>query len=351
MFNYDNMLALSESKKEFTKKTEIINNRKVDIFTYNVMMSTTFDSELAKEFRGCVFDVETKKCICRPFPKFFNVNEHEESKEENINWDNVIYCEKHDGSITMPVLFPDGSIFWKSKSSFFTDHAIMANNLFQSFSDEKKNEIKKLLNKGFTPLFELVSPNPKFRIVIEYEHDDLIYLGMRNISSGEYKPSKVYYNFSKSSYHDIENMQGIEGYVLWDGNKLYKKKTIWYLQRHKAIYNISYRSIIESTLLNDSIDDIIGIVAGLGMKEKLNEILTVRDETVKIYISEQEKIEKFYSTLNKNYLDRKEFAMDVHKLIPKIYWKFMFAIKDEKDYNESLKDLVQEITETKFKNE
>ncbi len=120
--NYDEMLALAETKKELSHKIERVGGQEVDIFTYHVQMSDTFDSELAKWFRGTVFDADSKKCIARPFPKFFNLNEQEESKDYNVSWDNALFFPKMDGFLLMPVLLED-DIHWKSKSTFHSDHA------------------------------------------------------------------------------------------------------------------------------------------------------------------------------------------------------------------------------------
>lgn len=338
--HYDEMVELCESKKELNRKVEMVGAHDVEIFTYAVSMTDTFDSELAKWFRGTVFDLEDKKCICRPFPKFFNLNEHEESKEDKVQWDSALYFTKADGSLVMPVLFPDGDIYWKSKSTFQSAHARKARDLFMKMPDASREAIISMLEGGYTPLFEFVSNDPEFRIVVEYPVERLVYLGLMDIETGVYLPAGVAVDVKRE---DVASLEGIEGFVIFDGEKLVKMKTKWYLERHRAVWGTTKKSVVEATL-NDSIDDVIGIVTGLGMNDLLKDIEDWRDDTVWELIALQEYVDDMYAVLKKELGEdytRKEFALKVIADFKPEYRKFFFALEDGRDIEQMKRDYVK----------
>ena len=340
--DYDEMIALSETKKELSVKFEQVGCTEVAIFTYNVQMTDTFDSELAKWFRGTVFDVESKKCICRPFPKFFNLNEHEETKEHNVNWASALYYHKMDGSLVMPVLLPDGDVYWKSKSTFHSAHAMKARHIFSRMDEPSRNAILGFLDLGFTPLFEFISNDPEFRIVVEYPEEQLVFLGAVSIDSGFLAPGPAAVDVKRE---EIAEMEGIEGFVIFDGKKLIKMKTKWYLERHRAVWGTTKKSVVEATL-NDSIDDVIGIVAGLGMEDLLADIEAWRDDTNWELLAVREYVDDMYAQVKKDMPEeytRKEFALKIKSDFRPEYHKFFFALEDGRDITKMVKDYVFEI--------
>lgn len=342
ILDYDEMIALSETKKELSVKFEQVGYTEVAIFTYNVQMTDTFDSELAKWFRGTVFDVNSKKCICRPFPKFFNLNEHEESKEYNVDWNSALYFHKIDGSLVMPVLLPDGDIYWKSKSTFQSAHAMKAQHIFSRMDKPSKEAVYSFLDMGFTPLFEFISNDHEFRIVIEYDKEELVYLGAVEINTGRFVTSGKSVDVKRE---DIANLEGIEGFVIFDGKKLVKMKTMWYLERHRAVWGTTKKSVVVATL-NDSIDDVIGIVAGLGMLDLLADIEAWRDDTNWELLAVREYVDDMYAQMKKELHEgytRKEFALKVKSDFRPEYHKFFFALEDGRDITQLIKDYVFEI--------
>lgn len=339
--DYYEMLELCDSKKELSHKIERVGGQEVDIFTYHVQMSDTFDSELAKWFRGTVFDADSKKCIARPFPKFFNLNEQEESKDYNVSWDNALFFPKMDGYLLMPVLLEDGDIHWKSKSTFHSDHAHKATMLFRQMSESERTAIVGILEAGWTPLFELISNDPEFRIVVEYDEEKIVYLGRVEIETGIFIPGMEFIDVKKE---DVADMEDIEGFVIYDGSKMVKMKTAWYLPRHRAVWNTTKKSVVQATL-DDTIDDVIGIVAGLGMEALLSDIEGWRDDTIREYLILEDAVEKSYALLKTTFLPegytRKEFAEKViNDPSLSAYRKFFFALEDEKDIEKMKRDYV-----------
>ena len=343
--NYEDMLALCEQKEEFRAKEEIVDGGSVTIFSCMVSKSDTFDSELAKEFRGTTFLTDTKECISRPLPKFFNVNERDDTQENKIDWCNAEFYTKHDGSMAVPVLIND-KIFWKTKKSFYSDVALKIQEFYDNngLSEFTEFRLKKFL-KYFTPLFEYVGSTN--RIVLEYEKEDLIYLGYRNLKTGEYVPSEKL-RIKNINYKDVYDMKGIEGFVIWDGNQLAKAKTKEYIENHKIVSEFNPKTIIESTL-NDTIDDMLGMVSQLGFTLRYYQIQQLRDEVVDAELEILRDINDSWEKCKKYKNNRKEFAQCVTENIDGRMKSFMFLMIDEKDITEKLQKLVFDVVYERYK--
>lgn len=266
-----------KTKSEIKLKEETVLGQKVYIIAYMVSMPNTFDSALAKECRGITFDADGN-VISRPFHKFMNVGQTEDSQPDKIDWNNVsLITEKIDGSLMTPVHFRDNGqsiIKWKSKKSFYSDVAIATEKL------PMPADVVKYLGVGETPMYEFVSPD--HRIVLDYQTDQLHYLMSRNMRTGEYNidsrisDPRIIKTISRDRIADIyqfidtvKGMEGIEGYVIWDGHDFYKIKTQWYLERHRAMDAISIRDLID-LIVEDKIDDIIATLNLYGLTRNID---------------------------------------------------------------------------------
>src|ERR1043165_4434513 len=68
---------------------------------YMIADETSFLTNYGRECRGVTFDTATGRCIGRPFPKFFNVNERPDTQAGVIDWSKLAHVyEKRDGSLT-----------------------------------------------------------------------------------------------------------------------------------------------------------------------------------------------------------------------------------------------------------
>jgi RNA ligase len=167
---------------------------------------------LFREIRGLVFDAKSHQILSRPFQKFFNINENNETNENNLKIDKKFWIlEKLDGSMCQPLLKPTKDSFilkFSTKMGFdspITKH--IEHFLYQQeeeeeypliklngsdFSYESKEKVKEgylkfcvsWMSKGYTPIFEFCSP--KCKIVIDYEKEMLILLAIRHNETGEY---------------------------------------------------------------------------------------------------------------------------------------------------------------------
>lgn len=159
------------------------------VVNYNVSMHDTFDMKnetdlsgaIRRECRGIKFDTKGN-IIARPFHKFFNVGEREETQPHNLDFSqsHVVYT-KEDGSMAHPILF-DGKIRWCTKMGF-TDISFMMDSY--ASKNKKYNDFsRELLYAGYTPIFEYVGPYNK--VVLDYAEETMTLLAVRHMTTGVY---------------------------------------------------------------------------------------------------------------------------------------------------------------------
>jgi len=263
------------------------------VINYNVMMADTFpdieymDEEdiedgwlsvatVRRELRGIIFDTETGEILRRPFHKFFNVNEREETQDHvvDLSQDHRI-LEKLDGSMIAPFMIWPGEMVWGTKMGA-TDVAkpveefVEANSNYRQFA-------KFTISRGYTPIFEWCSR--KQRIVLDYKEDQLILTGIRDITTGRYMSHELMEahaeayripvvrtwdigihmdNKTMSSFVNyVRDLEDVEGFVVRfsDGHML-KLKCDWYVQIHKAKEKILQDRNIVELILDDKLDDV-----------------------------------------------------------------------------------------------
>ena len=225
---------------------------------------------IRRECRGMLFD-KAGNILARRLHKFFNVNEREETLSSCIDFTQPhIILEKLDGSMVTPIQV-DSHIRWGTKMGI-TDVSMNAevyvsrNIHYQEFADY-------IMSLDATPIFEWCSP--KNRIVVEYSHDRLVLLAIRDNVSGDYwsyqtmsnlsdrysiEVVKAYPGSASSMQQLLDNtkdLQGAEGYIIrFDNGHMVKVKGDWYVRIHKVKDSLSQEKNIIDLLVNDKIDDI-----------------------------------------------------------------------------------------------
>lgn len=159
------------------------------VINYVVAMADTFDMSgpddlggaIRRECRGLIFDREGN-IISRPFHKFFNINEREETQSHvvDMSQDHVI-MEKMDGSMIRPILV-DGYLRLATKMG--VTNVAMDAEAFMAKNTKYKDFCIWCLKEGLTPIFEWTSPFNQ--IVLPYEEDMLTLLAVRDNLTGEY---------------------------------------------------------------------------------------------------------------------------------------------------------------------
>jgi RNA ligase len=136
---------------------------------------------IRREFRGIKFDLDGN-ILARPFSKFFNWGEKEaEMALFDFNQPFVI-MDKLDGSMIHPMLVDD-KIYWATKMGA-EDFDELVKSFVEKSDIDYNSFAREMIDQGYTPLFEFVSPAK--RIVVGYEKTDLILTAIRNNVTGQY---------------------------------------------------------------------------------------------------------------------------------------------------------------------
>lgn len=241
------------------------------VVNYMVNMPHTFDMSgpddvmgaIRRECRGIIFYPDGR-LMSRPFHKFFNVNEREETLSEKIDLRKPHrVLEKVDGSLIRPLIV-NGELRLGTKMGV-TDIALQAHLLL---TDSQAELLRLNVERfQFTPLFEYIAPDNK--IVINYEEPKLVYLGSRDNFDGEYFFDQTIMDefetvsmressgFTMSGFvADAREKVGREGDVIRfsDGHAV-KIKNDWYCRLHKLLDKVrNQRNMIELAFKNE-LDD------------------------------------------------------------------------------------------------
>ena len=287
------------------------------IFSYHWQDPTVYNTNpLSRELRGIVFDKKTGEIIARPFPKFFNLGE----TGCVVSSDDIVSAnEKIDGSLATAFIF-NSEIRFASKgslSSWVTEKAV------KLMTDNHKSLIQDLYDQRLTPIFELIdTDNP---IVIEYPRSELVFIGARNIDTGDLlTPEEIeevgrQYSvpFTRIQYNnmrveeikrEISDQEGIEGVVVYaDNRRIAKVKTDWYFRLNKFNpQNLSEKAVIQA-FFDQTLDDIYPNVPETS-KKKIDTVIQKINREIQQRIEE---VRKFFNSIDTSKMSRKDFAMTV----------------------------------------
>jgi len=233
------------------------------VIQYNVAFPETFDTQAAKECRGIVFDNTSGKCLRRPYPKFFNVNEKEETQMDKIKTERILWvADKLDGTLISPVI-RNGNIFWGTKRLADDFNDAVWRWLYSQEIEVVQQYVDLVwhyVSTGITPIFEFHDPKCAGTvIVIHYDKAFLKLTGLRDILTGEmfdvtkinhsakYPKVEIVDHLAITSLEEIkkelEDAEGVEGRVIMlEKTGLVKMKSPWYVKRHrvKSLFEYDY---------------------------------------------------------------------------------------------------------------
>jgi RNA ligase len=252
-----------------------------ELFVYNYTHVAQHDNvwdNVTEQCRGlvcrqeCANDVnpiwllDHQIVIARPFRKFFNLNTsfRPETQEANLPFDQAPrVLEKLDGSL--------GILFWHgwrkepiiaTRGSFGSDQAQWATKWYRAKFGNWPIPDSSVWPEGYTPLFEIIYNEN--RIVVNYDYEGLVLLGLVNVSTGaELPPEEVEIWARKNSLRvpieyaksieecKSEKVPNMEGFVLQYWNQAtsvplrLKIKTEDYVRLHKIITGLNPKGIWE----------------------------------------------------------------------------------------------------------
>lgn len=268
----DDVLPYIEGRPEFVVAERdfgtVINYAVAMEDTFNMVDADDLDGAIRRELRGIMFDRDGH-IMSRPFHKFFNVNEREETQAHQIDLSRPhVIMEKMDGSMIRPILV-DGHLRLATKMGV-TDVAMQAETWLAAQPVFVTEWLRDRVQDGVTPLFEWVSPVNQ--IVLSYESADLVYLGTRDNVTGQYVMEVAAPFTTVPLYGSVEGnlsdyvarqrgMEGREGDIIRfaDGSML-KVKNDWYVRIHKAIDRVRFDRNIVALIINNEVDDVVSLM-------------------------------------------------------------------------------------------
>lgn len=134
-------------------------------------------NDMTLNSRGIIFNRKTGEVVAQPFPKFFNMDQRDETQERNLPWHGGFRIfRKEDG--WLGILYRDGGQHRiATRGSFKSVGAIWATEFLKRYDlTELPDEV--------TLLFELICPATK--IVVDYgTREDIVLLAAYNRNTGE----------------------------------------------------------------------------------------------------------------------------------------------------------------------
>jgi len=322
-----------------------------DTFTWD--FEDSHASSIRRECRGLIFNKEGK-LISRPYHKFFNAGEKEETQIHKINlYEPHVVLEKLDGSMIRPIPTPEG--FRLATKAGITEVAMNAE-VFIADKSHYATFIHKCIQKGTTPIFEWCSR--KNRIVIDYPEDQLILTGIRYNDTGKYVDYETMKTYATAwNIPVVQAVNGLavqdinlfvqqvrewddgEGVVLrFDSGHMIKVKADDYVLRHKSKESISQEKNVIDCILQDAVDDILPLLT----PEDADRLKHFQDAFWKSLDDVAYEMAELFNGGNKAYPDKKDFAVEfVQKMILPIHAPVMYGMKSGKGSKQILIDMIK----------
>lgn len=235
-------------------------------YTEECVYSRSWD-EYTSMCRGLIVGDEGD-VVARPFPKFFNIEEHvqgELCKLPPLNWDQPFdIMDKLDGSLGIVYVW-EGQPYIATAGSFHSEQADEANRIFRAKGYDKYQKY----DLGVTHLFEIIYPQN--RIVVDYEGlEDMILLDMVSIEHGMYATRELLPEVAQQigcpvvSFFDAKNIKELpmrdnaEGYIIrfHDGTRA-KMKFEEYKRLHYLLTGVTSIRIWENLMWGHGVHEFI----------------------------------------------------------------------------------------------
>lgn len=230
---------VSEGKHPEDENVRIFN------YTQTCQFSQAWD-DVTRQCRGLIMNVATGEVLARPFPKFFNYQEHVQ-KGWLLPSGRTIISEKLDGSLGILYTL-NGTERIATRGSFVSDQAVWATKWWQ------ENVAKPLVTvPNRTHLFEIIYPEN--RIVVSYDYSGLVHLCSLENETGEQYEEKWFEPIRTARLIEATNLEELaamdepnsEGFVVYypSDNTRMKIKFPEYVRLHKIVTGISEIGIWE----------------------------------------------------------------------------------------------------------
>lgn len=233
-----------------------------DLFIYNYTAKAQYErvwNEITLNCRGLIMDAD-RNIVARPFAKFFNLGELEETQIPNMPFE--VY-DKMDGSLGI-LYWVENTPFIATRGSFNSDQAVKATHMLHTtYADAIKH-----LNPDHTYLFEIIYPEN--RIVVDYgAKEELVLLAVIDSATGEeFELPEIGLPLVKR-YHGIHDFKELvslqeanrEGFVVkFHNNFRLKVKFDEYVRLHRILTQVTSYTIWEQLKAGETLDMILEAV-------------------------------------------------------------------------------------------
>lgn len=236
----------------------------------------SLNNALRRECRGMIFDNATGAILRRPFHKFFNLNQIDETHINKIDLTQPHdIIEKLDGSMIVPYRVNNRVIFGTKMGDTDVCTPVEA---FVKKNPEYVASFELAERMGCSLIFEWMSRVQ--RIVIDHPEDRLVLTAVRHIQSGNYMDYEAMETFASplgipivqrfhvegnTSIEDIMEyiraQEGTEGVVIrFDNGHMIKIKSEWYCAIHGAKELITEEKNVVRLIVEEAIDDAKALV-------------------------------------------------------------------------------------------
>ena len=346
----DDVLPHIQGREEFI----VAEREGYTVVNYVVAMADTFDmtdandlgGAVRRECRGLIFDADGN-LMSRPFHKFFNINEREETQAHDfVMTEGHVVMEKMDGSMIRPILV-DGYLRLATKMGV-TTVAMQAEEWLAGQDPALKAWMRQCVEDSVTPLFEWVSPFNQ--IVLAYETADLVYLGTRDNATGAYVMDKTcpfncvpqYGGVDVPLSEYVARQRGAESregdIIRFNSGHMVKVKNDWYVRIHKTIDRITFDRNIVNLIINEEVDDVIPMLPQV-QADRVRDFETVFWERFK---ETEERLMLLFLEAQTKYTDRKQVATEfVPTLKNKADAGLLFRMLDGRNIRELLLEYIE----------
>jgi len=303
----------------------------VSIFNYRLSQYSDFVNPVktnkklkAFELRGLTFVFNKDGSLYNRYlllDKFFNIDQTPCSMYSVVKDYKIknIY-NKEDGSIASFIRLPNGKVLGKSKTSFQSDQAIEIQKIYDK-DPNIKQFVDFCMDEGIDAIFEYVSPTN--RIVVPYANTELILLRMRDNKTGEYLDINNYVDklegISVAASETGKTLEDLidaakivdnkEGWIIqFENGKMVKKKSDWYIARHRLFTeDLNRENTLIGLILDETIDDVLAQIFEPVKKAEVEHIIDIVNKEIGRIAHQVDELMVNYKG------DRKEFAIKYQK--------------------------------------
>lgn len=287
------------------------------------------ENSIYRECRSVVIDLVNECLVITPFRKFFNLNEVEENKLENIinkikSAKILEIVDKLDGSMQSARCY-NGEIFMSGSMAINPENSWRLQDGYSMLTDNHKTMMQ--CNDNYTFIFEYISKKDAHVVLYDKSQEGLYLIGARNVKTGKQMSYGDIENISnkykvpmarieKSSLDDILKKSTElkahekEGWIINIDGHLIKIKCDDYVHLHRLLDKFSSVNVIIENVAEDRIDDMLSKVPD-SYKDR---IVKLSDKITNYKNTTMENISKYYNKAPKD--DIKTFMIWVDKNVP-----------------------------------